>query len=270
MMKNVKRVRLALVCASIILISLMFAGISNAAIDPKTCIGAWLFDEDEDDISVDASGNGRDAVIKDADWTKGKFGTAVELAASSIEIAYDADSLDLNKDRTFSVWFKTDINQDIHARVLHAPYIGGYRLWLFVFRSGHGSKGRLGFGYRAGDIPLEMASAVLVNDDAWHHAVAVFDHKAKQAILYIDGAVSVQRSIAGIDFNNSEEKLCLGSACPGDFLPGIIDESAVFNVALTADDVQDIMNKGLERALGLAPVYPAGKLATVWADVKAE
>jgi hypothetical protein len=250
-------------------VSLLFAVSSEAKIDPKTCVGMWLFDEDEGDIAEDSSEKGNDGTIQNADRVDGKFGKALEFdgAASSVEITLDV--IDLNKDQTFSVWFKTEIDQDYHARVLHAPFLGDYRLWLFIFRSGHGKKGQLGFGYRAGDIPLEMGSGMPVNDGIWHHAVAVFDHSTKQASLYIDGAHSAQKSIAGIDFNDSQGKLCLGSACPGDFLPGEIDEVAIFNVALEEKDIQAIMNEGLAGALGITAVYPTAKLTTTWAGIKA-
>jgi len=254
-----------------IVVSLMFAGISYAKIDPKTCVGMWLFDEDEGKVAIDSSEKGNNGQFSGKPkWVEGKFDTALEFDGVGSGVEITLDLLDLNKDQTFSVWFKTEIDQNIHARVLHAPFLEGYRLWLFIFRNGHGSKGKLGFGYRAGDIPLEMASAMPLNDGVWHHAVAVFDHSSKQASLYIDGTFDTQRSIAGIEFNVSEGKLCLGSACPGDFLPSEIDEVAIFNVALKEEAIQTIMNKGLEGALGRTAVYPTGRLTTSWAVIKAQ
>ena len=43
--------RLKLLCVSLIVISLMFVGISSAEIDFKTCVGMWLFDEGRGDAS---------------------------------------------------------------------------------------------------------------------------------------------------------------------------------------------------------------------------
>ena len=53
------------------------------------------------------------------------------------------------------------------------------------------------------------------------------------------------------------------------YTDGAIDDVGIFNVALTAGDVKDIMNKGLGRATGLLPVSPKGRLATVWGEIKA-
>ena len=51
---------------------------------------------------------------------------------------------------------------------------------------------------------------------------------------------------------------------------GMMDEVAVFNVALPVDDIKEIMDEGLEAALGIIAVDLSGKLATTWGDVKKE
>ena len=267
MMKFVRGARLALVC--VIVISLMFAGISYAKIDPKTCVGMWLLDEDDGDVAKDSSEKGNDGtIVGKAKWIDGKFGTALELDGGTASLDIPFDAIDINKDQTFSVWFKTEVDQDIHARVVHVSMMAGYRLWMFIYRSGHSMKGQMGFGYRNGENLLHMNSGTPLNDDTWHNAASVFDHTTKQASLYIDGKRSTQKTIAGMEFNASLGKLCIGSACPGDALPGEIDEVAVFNVALTEEDIQAIMNKGLDGALGLTAVEPGGKLAAIWGATK--
>ena len=47
---------------------------------------------------------------------------------------------------------------------------------------------------------------------------------------------------------------------------GIIDDVGLFNKALSADDIKNIMNKGLSRTL--AVVSSSGKLTTIWAEIK--
>ena len=252
-------------------ISLMFAGISYAKIDFKNCVGMWLFDEDKGDVAKDSSSKGNDGeIIGKAKRVAGKFGSALKFDGVTASVNIELDVIDLNKDHTFSVWFKTKIDKNIHARVLHAPFLNSYRLWLFIYRNGHFSKGKLGFGYRAGDIPLEMNSDQPLNDDNWHHAVAVFDHAIGQASLYINGKLIARNWIDRIKFNDSEGKLCIASACPGDFLPGQIDDVAVFNVALKEGDIKSIMDKGLKKVLDAAAVSPMGKLTTIWAVTKAQ
>ena len=72
---------LMLACISLIVLSLMFAGISNAEFDLKTVVGMWLFDEGKGDTAADSSENGNDGKLENSPkWIKnGKFGSALEF-----------------------------------------------------------------------------------------------------------------------------------------------------------------------------------------------
>ncbi len=52
------------------------------------------------------------------------------------------------------------------------------------------------------------------------------------------------------------------------YFNGVIDEVAIFNVELEEEDIQTIMNDGLERASGLTAVDLSGKLISTWGNVK--
>jgi hypothetical protein len=72
--------RLTIICISFIIVSLMFAGISNAAIDQKSIMGMWLFDEGKGDAAKDSSGNGNDGVLTNGpEWEDGKFSKALSF-----------------------------------------------------------------------------------------------------------------------------------------------------------------------------------------------
>jgi hypothetical protein len=51
----------------------------------------------------------------------------------------------------------------------------------------------------------------------------------------------------------------------GDTYGGLIDEVAIFNVALSEDDIINIIDNGLE---GMLSVFDKEKLATTWANIK--
>jgi hypothetical protein len=55
---------------------------------------------------------------------------------------------------------------------------------------------------------------------------------------------------------------------PGNFFSGSIDEVALFNEALLLEDIQELMNLGIEEALKLTPVEAKGKLATTWGCIR--
>ena len=81
---------------------LLFVVSSEAKIAPEHIAGMWLFDEGEDDITEDSSGNGNNGnLINGPQWTDGKFGKALEFdgAATYVNCGNGA-SLDITEDIT--------------------------------------------------------------------------------------------------------------------------------------------------------------------------
>ena len=72
-----------------------------------------------------------------------------------------------------------------------------------------------------------------------------------------------------------EKGLLIGSGlCPaghgfdGGYFKGIIDEVAMFSDALSEGDLKTLMEAGVGKVLGVAPVEPQDKLATLWGGLK--
>ena len=102
--------------------------------------------------------------------------------------------------------------------------------------------------------------------DEWKHVAMVFD--AGKITVYNDGKNVLDDNVDKEESNNAETPLAMGRAMNGgawDYFKGLIDEVAVFEAALTEDDIRTIMNQGLER---VASVLPMGKLTTTWGGVK--
>lgn len=66
------------------------------------------------------------------------------------------------------------------------------------------------------------------------------------------------------DSNPSGLNLLIGSGYAGKYR-GIIDDVAIFNVVLSQDEIQSIMDDGLEEAFAVSPI---DKLTTTWASMK--
>ena len=95
--------------------------------------------------------------------------------------------------------------------------------------------------------PLGMCTIVgdlFVADDTWHH-VAVTRNDARTLAFYIDGEMRASCEGTGIPSSNNFQDLSIGSTFgtigppPGGveppvwFFPGLIDQPAMWNVALT-------------------------------------
>ena len=107
------------------------------------------------------------------------------------------------------------------------------------------------------------------DDTDWHHIVGVWNEDGQT--VYVDGEVNGE-SANTANFSGAAAGNLLIGGDTGDqgFADGAIDDVGIFNIALTEDDVNTIMNQGLGRATGLTPVSPKGRLATAWGEIKAK
>ena len=252
--------RLSLICISIIVISLMLIGQSFAKIDPETCVGIWLFDEGSGTTAKDSSGNKNDGTLKNGPkWVEGKFGKALEFDGGNyVEVPASA-SFSYEKGYSFAIWFKAnrvDVQQGQIGQNGGGQYIN---FWM--------NSNQLRWETDNGQ---NFYSTVLIQANQWYHAVGTYDFSTGLAKIYINGQFDKEISFTS-DKNFTAIPVIIGSYGVGSYpFNGTIDEVAIFNVPLLEGDIQTIMTKGLERALGITAVSPAGKLTTTWSSVKSQ
>ena len=76
--------RLVWIGMVVLFIAGMLTASSDAALDPKTIVGIWKFDEGKGVTTKDSSGNENDgALMNKPKWVDGKFGKALEFDGSS-------------------------------------------------------------------------------------------------------------------------------------------------------------------------------------------
>lgn len=262
-MKN-RAITLTLVGVSLILISI-FTGQSYAKIDPKSIVGIWLFDEGEGEEAFDSSDNGNNGRISgEPEWVEGKFGKALDL--DGVDDCVDLGTDESLKPQRFTVvaWFST-------------RKLDGYG---HIFQSGHDWNDMAGIllrvhqdGYFQGAMatgPGNTASwcnGPALSDDTWYHAALTFD--GTTLTLYLDGKKADSTGGGEIFYDNVPVRIGSHPDSLTSLFDGLIDEIALFNVALAENDIKDIMNNGLEKASGISAVSTAGKLTTTWASIKA-
>ena len=256
--------KLTLVSAILMAIGL-FTAQSDAKIDIETAMGIWLFDEGKGDIAKDSSENGNDGTLKsNPKWVDGKFGKALEFdfGAANYVIAPIAQSNSI----TVVMWAKYGALPTTNSGLFHAQESedpGGAAatkkvgIWL------ENSKLLWGRLIQADGTTLNFPKTESLEADKWYHIAVTVDESSKKGNLWVDG-----KSVGEMNYNG---KL-------GDFSfakigrqgtetwSGAIDEVAVFNQALTQEDIKAIM-EGLDKAFA---VSPASRLATSWGNIKAQ
>ena len=249
---------------SLITVGFMFAHLCNAEVDPGSIVGAWLFDETGGKVAKDSSDNGNDGdLVGGAKWVKGKFGNAIELNGKDAWVTVpEIGPLD---DFTLMKWFNAT---------------GRVGLWRCFFNRDGWAAGYVHYQFRP-DNKMEMAihsnnpvrhpgwtNSDFTADkdilDKWFHLAVAYSSNDEEVRVYFDGELDAEGKWGPL---------------PGAFGPGrigswdgggrewegLFDEMLLFDVALAEEDIQSLMDNGLEATLA---VEPAGKLTTNWGKLK--
>lgn len=262
---------------------LLFTVPSEANINPKTIAGMWLFDNDDDDMAVDLSGNGNDGTfVGGPEFVDGKFGNALEFNGVGAYVnCGNGESLDITEEITILAWVNFDrVDYGGGGGDLFSIAAKGYPdsipanagWWFSHDNRGNGQSfgytcfGNKNGGWAGGGNSLGGLAFQFTNGQWYHLALTVGDDIAR---LYIDGVqLGLDKPLTNLVLSDTSRDLSIGGALASYYFSGIIDEFAVLNVELDEEDIQGVMNKGLEVSSGLAAVDLSGKLTSTWGSVK--
>ena len=253
----------AILCLSLIVTSPMLVMQSQAKIDPKNIVGIWFFDEGQGDTAEDISENGNHAKLVGAKWTDGKRGKGVEFDGTNhVKIAASKSTDDYLDGFTYCLWIKPmRIHGNDHCRVIernwHNPgiYIGSKDFFASIVSGGAMQPV---VGQNRGGKP---------EVDKWMFIALTLDKN--QLLLYVDNEVVAKTKVGKPDLTNNADGgaiyLAQYKRAGWDYV-GVIDEVGVFNKGLSADTLNDISSKGLEKAMS---VSTENRFTTTWGDLKA-
>ena len=224
-------------------------------INPDSLVGVWYFNEGKGDAVADASPNGYNGTITNAKWDEGQFDKAVDFAkggtaAFPLDVGVVRDQISVvmwlkftdlaGQQNYFSIWdsgdkrivpFKTDGHE--------------LRFWTNNWNIGSGS---------------------IVTAKTWVHVANVFD--GKTAYIYVNGAQKVAQG-GVFELSDTQQTAWVATDKGTGFFSAVVaDDVGLFNAALSAADVADIMKRGLGLVTGIEPVRATGKLARTWAGLK--
>ncbi len=233
---------------------------ASAEIDPETIVAVWLCDEGAGKTLTDSSGNGHDGeLVGKAGWTNdGKFDKALAfegVAGSRVEVPHDKS---LNLDEwTITAWVKQQPTGAWSIVLVKDPGDGLQNYALDM----NGESLVFSEVTNAGNWS-DCGSTTKVQDDEWHFLAASYD--GKNLHIYVEGKEEKKQAFAPGDINDAPIAIGdrMNSAQP---LNGIVDDIGLFSVALGEDDLETIMNDGLNPLLS---VEPGSKLTTTWAHIK--
>jgi hypothetical protein len=243
---------------------LIFTGQSTAKVDLTKAVAIWTFDEGSGNTAKDSSGNGNDGkFVKEPKWVNGKFGKALEFNGSDNYVdCGNAKSFDLTDAITIVAW----INPANEA-FTHQDFVGKPSAYILGHMDPPGPILRCYINDGAW-FGVDFSNPFTDYVGKWTHFAFTYD--LSKLKIYVNGAVDKEGSRGGkIAINTNQVVIAHSSESQGfaAFFKGMIDEVAIFNVALSEADIKEIMNMSVS---GKAAVSSSGKLATAWAMIKSQ
>jgi len=241
-------------------LGMTFGTVAQAELDLEACIGAWLFDEGKGNKAEDASGKNNHGKIDGAKWVKGKFGQALDFNGKGdfVEIP-DSDSLTKDiEEISILAWahLKRVVTQGTwNALVGKNPYPSGYLMWLEVPAQPSGLVYSPARHDDRANSQLELKK--------WYH-LGFTRAKKGDMKFYIDGKLITEaKSAAGPIATKPAPIMIAGQS--GQTFEGLIDEVMLFNQAIDAKAIGQLMKQGFDRAFA---VNTREKLAVTWGRLR--
>ncbi len=208
-------------------------------------IGLWKFDDATNSTTAaDSSGHGHDGTYQGA-WevVPGMFGSAVSLDGNT------ADYVDIPSSPSFDL-----VNQTLAFWMNLSSANGNYQMpvtrgvnnpWTIQVQPGGTGRflywitgsGNIGAGFSA---------------DVWHHMA--FTQQGTTGAIYIDGNLAAQGEAGAIPVPSTLD-IFVGKRPDGYPFTGLIDDMAIFDLALTQSQIVDQMLHGASS--NLPPAVPA-------------
>ena len=258
-------------------LSLIFITVGYATADlTDDLVVYFTFDNVKGKRVVDESGNGLDAeVIVNTKFAKGKYGDAIHITRETEDCVNvpAADELEIDEAITMMAWVYHEdwtgdssqwFDKGCYSKILESYGMAVYGKKHFpelgVIENGSGISMILA---NDAETRNHMVVSNKMKNRTWHHIVGTYDGKATK--IYFDGEVILALP-SGFEFSGTnDEDLRIGCAKGKPeyaFEDGLIDEVAIWNRALSEDEIRTAMRGPL------FPVMPKNKVATTWGDVK--
>ncbi len=233
--------------------------IAAHAADVPTCgeshseglVSYWKADGD----ASDAYGN-NDGSINGATFVEGKVGQAFSFDGVDdyVKINY-SDSLNITQKITVEAWIKWDSNTFKDAGILIKHNVGEAGNGDYELRLDDGLEGvafRIVNEYDA----LISTDYIKISAGRWYHIAGTYDGTSIK--LYVDGVLKSEKTTSGA-IRGSSSNVFIGSRWqggPGATFNGLIDEVAIYDRALTADEINQHYINGLNSKQYCTPAAP--------------
>jgi len=235
------------------------AAVASASAEMEL-VGYWPFDEGTGDVAYDYMELNNAAMTNHTWVLPGKLGAAAISTTEATVVDAGPGPTPTNQDLTL-VWWMID-NHDSYGTLMNKSAdqsTSGYNILVRPDNEDYPLIFRIGGWQKYGDWGAECCLPDgAYNDGEWVHIACTYDSATDTATIYVNGELAPNGSlnpkvggIAGDDgycdgVNNADEPLYIvGSAVTGEGFTGLIDEVAIWDTALTPDQVRSVYESGV-------------------------
>jgi len=212
-------------------------------------VGYWMLDDGEGTIAVDSSGNGNDGtIVGNPTWIDGVEGTALEFhglgapggGGDYIDCGNDA-SLDITGPISIALWIRPGADDPEGQATTTAPMAkamsGMSPSWSYQVRYGWGGAPQPYMAFTFNTSPRAWAFVGRnLERDEWCHIAC--SHDGTTLKCYLNGEETDSTPMGQI--TSSPTPVLIGSDGWGCDWIGAIDEVAIYDQALSADEISEL------------------------------
>ena len=215
-------------------------------------------------VVKDLSPKGNDGeIVGGAKWADGKMGKCVDFIAGSYIEVPEIDDYDVTDAASLMAWVKTT-SVSTWARIIDKSQWQDNGFDLALSQVTHAPL----FEFFVNNTTSQALATTPVDDGEWHFVAGTFG--AKTLSIYVDGVMEKQvKSTGDVDIKPNDFPIRIGieaNPAKGQPYTGMIDEVAILNRELSADEIQKIFESGM--SVISSAVEPTRKTADTWGHIK--
>jgi chitodextrinase len=230
---------------------------TGVAVAANGLVAAYGFEAGSGTAVADSSGNGNNGTLANATWSNaGKFGKALSFNGTSALVTVpDSASLHLTTGMTLEAW----VNPSTVNRTWRDVIYKGDDNFYLEAMSLNASKPDAGM--IAGGTYADAYGTAALTANTWSYLTETYDGATLR--LYVNGAQVGTTAHTGNISTSTNPLQIAGDSIYGQFFRGAIDEVRVYNLALTAAQIQTDMSTPV--AGGSADTQPPTQPGTLTA-----
>ena len=204
-------------------------------------VSYWKFDEGSGTIAGDSSGTNQ-GNISGATWTTGEVDGALSFDGMDDYIAItDAASLDITGDITLEAWINVAAPGNNYDGIITKSSGGQATQSVYALMQSAGSNAYY-FAASDGSTIHSTGNTAALSTGTWHHLVGV--KSSTHISIFVDGVLANNKE-AVFTMHTNNEPVRIGRLAQYGYFSGKIDEVAIYNRALTAEEIQQHYQNGL-------------------------